>query len=648
MKTITRLAGCLSIMLLGLMLLAVNPVQSQTIPLKPCLEHFTSSSCPPCAAFGPAFRNTLSGYEGKYTVIRYQMYWPGTGDPYYFAESKKRRDYYTITGVPGLTCNGEKQLPYAQSFSAAKMDSLLTEFTGVQIAITSSVNQDKMVTATITITPEIAYPAGLVAQIVVMEGVTTQNATTNGEKAFEKVTMGFLPDASGTTLPALVAGQPVSLTYTLDMKTTHMETANDLSVAAFIQNNSTKKVIQSNNAPVTHPFTDYQVALNVIDNDYNIVPGGKAFIPYYGETVFGSNGLANFKGVFPGDLNYSVTAPGYDATSGELTVADSDVSQDVMVEKPDIFYFEDFGWNTIPPGYITEITNGFYLSGAGTEAGSVVFYKPNEGADDSYLIMPAINLNQSGIFSFRAGAQSGFPELRVGIATLEMKPGTNGTEAVTITGFAELYAAKINNAEDYTIFGFQLPEPIGNKRIAFRYVGAAGSYCELDQIAVLEDNPGVKVQFLVTDQNDVPLKNTAVTMNEIVVENNAYGLATFRDTDLGNYSYSVTYKGEEIATGILNVDDELVKEIRHNTSGIEEVSSEVPVSIFPNPVKDHFTVNGIQTGVISVMTLNGQQLLQRKISNGESVSTEGLAKGVYLVRIQSGKTLVYRKLMISK
>ena len=648
MITTTKLAGSLIMMLLGLMLLAVKPVQGQTIPLKPCLEHFTSSSCPPCAAFGPAFRNTLSGYEGRYTVIRYQMYWPGSGDPYYFADSKKRRDYYTITGVPGLACNGAVQLPYAQSFSKAKMDSLLTELTGVQIAISSSVNLDKIVTATITITPEISYPAGLVAQIAVMEGVTTQNATTNGEKAFDHVTMGFLPDASGTILPALVAGQPVSLTYSLDMKTTHMETANDLSVAAFIQNNSTKKVIQSNNAPVTHQFTDYQVVLNVIDNDYNTVPGGRVFIPYYGETEFGSNGLANYSGVFPGVLDFNVTAPGYEGTNGELTVTASDVSLDVMVEKPDIFYFEDFGWNTLPQGWSAETTNGFYLVGAGSESGSIVFYKPNEGADNNYLIMPAINLNQSGIFSFRAGVQSGSPELRVGIATLEMKPGLNGSEAVTITGFAELYSAKINNTDDYSIFGFQLPEPLGNQRIAFRYVGATGSYCELDQVAVLEDIPGVKVQFLVTDQNDVPLKNTSVTMNEIVVENNAYGLATFRDTDPGNYSYSVTYKGDEIATGILNVDDALVKEIKHNTSGIEGIPSEVPVSIYPNPVKDHFTVNGIQTGVISIMTLNGQQLMQRKISNGESVSTEGLAKGVYLVSIQSGTTLIYRKLMISK
>lgn len=648
MKTSAKIASSLIIPLLAIALLSGGPVQSQTIPLKPCFEHFTSSSCPPCAYFGPVFQKILDGYEGQYTVIRYQMYWPGTGDPYYFAESKKRRDYYTITGVPGLTYNGTKQLPYAQSFIKERMDSLLTLVTGVQMAISATVTLDKMVTATVTITPEIAYPAGLVTQIVVMEGVTTENATTNGEKAFRNVTMGFLPNADGTVLPALVPGTPVTLTYTLDMKTTHMETANDLSVAAFIQNNATKSIVQSNNAPVTHPFTDYQVNLNIIDNDYNTVPGGKAFIPLYGEKIFGTDGQVSFKGVFPGDITFDVTAPGYDSNMGELTVTTSDAQADVMLEKPDIFYFEDFGWNEIPAGWMTETTNGFNLYGAGSEAGSIVFYKPNAGDDDSYLIMPPVNMTQTGIFSFRAGIQSGFPELRVGIATLEPSPGTEGAEGIKITGFAELYSAAVNNADDYTIFGFQLTEPLGDRRIAFRYVGAAGSYCELDQVAMLEDNPGVKVQFLVTDQNDAPLKSTKVTMNNKTVDNNAYGYATFRDTDLGNYTYTVTYKDEEIATGTLTVDDALLKEIKHNTSGIEEIISVIPVDIYPNPARDHFTVNGIDSGVISIMTLNGQQIVQRRISGGESVSAEGLAKGLYLVRIQSETNLVYRKLMIEK
>jgi len=648
MKTLHNPLKSMVIILVALFFAAVTPAQSQTIPLKPCLEHFTSSSCPPCASFAPVFRQMLAGFEGKYTIIRYQMYWPGSGDPYYFPESKKRRDYYTITGVPGLTYNGQKQVPYAQNFNTARMDSLLTLVTGVQIGISAAVSQADLVTAIVTITPEIAYAAGLVTHIVVMEGITTQNASTNGERAFDHVTMGFMPDASGTVLPALVPGQPVTLNYSLDMKTTHRETSNDLLVAVFIQDNVTKKVIQSNNAPVSHTFTDYTVTMNVIDNDYNTVPGGKVFIPLYGENEFGADGLVTYKGIYPGALHYEMKAPGYDGTQGTITVAAANVSEDVMLEKPDLFYFEDFGWNTIPPGWNVEVTNGFYLTGSGTEAGSIVFYKPNAGDDNSYLIVPPVNLKQSGLFSFRAGKQSGSPVLKVGIATLEPAPGSEGSSGMTITGFAELYSAPVTSFEGFTIFGFPLPETFGNKRMAFKFTGAAGSFCELDQVAVLEDMPGVKVQFLVTDQNDAPLKNTKVTLSSKTVVNNAYGYATFRDTDLGSYTYTVTYKDQEIATGILNVDDALVKEIKHNTSGIETIISEVPVSIYPNPVKDRFTVMGVQSGTITVLTVNGRQVMQKQILHGEPVSTEGLAKGIYVVKVQNDEKTFYRKILISR
>jgi hypothetical protein len=620
----------------------------QTIPLKPCLEHFTSSTCPPCATFGPKLRGILSNFEGNYTVIRYQMYWPGTGDPYYFAESKKRRDYYTITGVPGLAHNGVKQLPYASDFTTEIMQGLMTKLTGVEIGIVASVNADELVSVEVTITPEIGYSTGLIAQVVVMEGVTTENATTNGEKAFENVAMAFMPDANGTVLPALVAGQPVKLTFTLDMKTTHRETLNDLIVAAFIQDNATKQIIQSNNVPVMHSITDYAVSVEVVDNDYNVVPGGKVFIPIFGEKQFGSDGLATFTGVLPGELHFDVSAPGYEKNEGDLTVVGENVSQVVMLEKPDLFFYEDFGWNSIPEGWDVKVANDFMLFGSGNEAGSLVFYKPSDREDNSYLILPELNLEQSGIFSFKAGSQSGTPTLKVGIVTLEMVPGTDGVEGIAVTGFNELYSVQITRATGYLIYGFALPENIGNQRLAFKFVGPGGSYCEVDQVAVLEDNPGVKVQFLVTDSDDVPLTHTTVTLNDKTVANNSYGYATFRDTDTGNYSYSVAYKGLEIASGDLSVDDALIKVIKHNTSGIEMVNPDRGVSIYPNPAKESFIVTGVERGTLTVITLNGQQLIQVKIQEGQSVNVKDLPNGLYLIKIEANEAIEFRKILIAR
>ena len=175
-------------------------------------------------------------------------------------------------------------------------------------------------------------------------------------------------------------------------------------------------------------------------------------------------------------MDIDIQAPEYDGSQTEVTVVGANVLQDVMLSKPDVFYFEDFGWNEIPAGWATDITNGFNLYGSGSEAGSIVFYKPNAGDDNSYLIMPPVNLNQTGLFSFRAGKSSSVPpSLKVGIATVEMKPGTEGSKEMAITGFAELYSARVTNYDTYSIFGFPLPATIGNQRLAFRFVGDAGT-----------------------------------------------------------------------------------------------------------------------------------------------------------------------------
>ncbi len=646
MKKIYKTTNLIMVMILALFLLTNVPSVGQTKPKVPCLEHFTASTCPPCASFNPAFAGYLSGFAGKYTIIRYQMYWPGTGDPYYFAESRKRRDYYTVTGVPGLICNGAKQMPYAQSFSVARMEELLTLFTGMEIGITASVNADKIVTATITITPEIGYEAGLVAQIVVMEGVTTQNVGTNGEIAFDHVAMGFMPNANGTALAALVPGQPVTLTYTLDMKTTHNETANDLIVAAFVQNNTTKEVVQSKMENVTHPFVDYQASFDVFDNDYNPVPGGKVFLTYYGEKIIDQNGGVQFNGVFPGSYSYKVDASGYYGTEGEITVGSGPYKGEVLIEKPDLFFYQDFNNNMVPEGWTTVTTNSFLIGGTGT--GTIVFYKPNAGDDESYLILPRVNMNQSGLFSFKAGNQFGNPVAKVGIVTTAPVPGTEGTSDIQVTGFTELYSATINMMSGFRVFGFPLPETVGNQQLAIKYVGSTGSFFELDQIAILEDNPGVRVQFLVTDQNDQPLANTNVTLQGKTAANNSHGYATFRDTDPGSYTYIVTYKSEQIAVGTLNVEEEMVKKISHNTSSVEDPVKIVSFSVYPNPASGKFVISGITQGTLTVMNLNGQTILNRLVTDGETIDLTGVAEGTYLIRFTDEKASQYQKVLIRK
>lgn len=78
----------------------ISITAQQRIPL---IEEFSSSTCPPCKTFNdstfkPFLKN--ASLAGKYTVVNYRMYWPGTGDPYNTAEGNSRKTVYGVGFVP--------------------------------------------------------------------------------------------------------------------------------------------------------------------------------------------------------------------------------------------------------------------------------------------------------------------------------------------------------------------------------------------------------------------------------------------------------------------------------------------------------------------------------------------------------------------
>jgi len=68
--------------------------------------------------------------------------------------------------------------------------------------------------------------------------------------------------------------------------------------------------------------------------------------------------------------------------------------------------------------------------------------------------------------------------------------------------------------------------------------------------------------------------------------------------------------------------------------------------IFPNPFNDAFSLQGIRDGAqLTVMDLNGKVLISRIVFNNERIETENLAKGMYLVRLQTSEGILTRKLL---
>ncbi|MCL2168088.1 MAG: hypothetical protein FWH59_03050, partial [Lentimicrobiaceae bacterium] len=114
------------ILLVIISFLQINYVSSQTTkPRYALLEVFTAVTCGPCYDGNVTLHNVLQQNSSKrYTVIKYQTYYPGVGDPYFTAEVGDKMSEYYFTGVPTLFGNGYENVTNPIYFTNSQLNSL--------------------------------------------------------------------------------------------------------------------------------------------------------------------------------------------------------------------------------------------------------------------------------------------------------------------------------------------------------------------------------------------------------------------------------------------------------------------------------------------------------------------------------------------
>jgi PKD repeat protein len=83
-------------------------------------------------------------------------------------------------------------------------------------------------------------------------------------------------------------------------------------------------------------------------------------------------------------------------------------------------------------------------------------------------------------------------------------------------------------------------------------------------------------------------------------------------------------------------------------AGLDEASWEKEVSIFPNPAKNELHVNsGIQIKTISLVDLNGVEKIRiHDCDNSNTLQTSKIADGIYVLRIETEKGIMQRKVNV--
>ena len=232
-------------------------------------EVFTSSTCGPCVAGNRnTDENIFPKYDpSQYAVIKYQMSWPGTGDPYTTAEGNVRRTLYAVNSIPNMQVDGAWN-SNASSYTTALFDQFSNKPAYIKIQATHTINFKKVI-VDVKVTPLSDFNnPNMKVFVAILEKKTVKNVKSNGETEFHHVLKKMLPDASGTALGAVTKGTSKvfpTMTYIvpgvvrlpLDGQTANIinlatensfEELQDCEVVVFIQDLATKEVFQAANS----------------------------------------------------------------------------------------------------------------------------------------------------------------------------------------------------------------------------------------------------------------------------------------------------------------------------------------------------------------------------------------------------------------
>jgi len=225
-------------------------------PRKVLIEEATNTSCGPCAAQNPIFKQFIKNNFNDVIPLVYHAWWPGNNDPMYLentAMNDARIRYYGIQniGVPNVRVNGQIAPKTGNWYDGAAGDTVaikteVDKYRGTNSPITLTVAETRSgtqcsVSVTINTTQSLV---GKKLRVAVVEYYIKYPSPpgTNGETEFFWVARQMLPDHNGTTLD-LNAGSNKTYNFSYTMKSTWK--AQQIYIVAFIQDDNTKEVLQA-------------------------------------------------------------------------------------------------------------------------------------------------------------------------------------------------------------------------------------------------------------------------------------------------------------------------------------------------------------------------------------------------------------------
>ncbi len=573
---------------------------SQLIQKKVLHEVLTSSTCAPCASANPVIDGVV--YDTNETIaslIKYQVSWPGAGDPYQNAESAARVTYYGTTGVPDFKVDGNNT-ESGVSYTKAKLDAYAATPALATITGTATLSGD-------TVSVNIDYNAitdisgTLVAQVAVIERKTVLNASTNGETEFHNVMMKFVPNPSGTSLTNFTVpytAQNVTLSQSLNG--TNVEWLGNLRVVTWIQDNATKKVYQSEYIDITSSVADAGVT------EISTVASGCG-LPSSNDVTFtvyngGTTDLTNV------DVSYTIGG----GTAQTATVT-----------------------GTITPGHTGSVTvTGLDFSAVGNYdivASTVV-------AGDAWASNDSKTYHLSNVAPSSIPYSEQFTAATVGWSIEDANNDGKTWSYKEANGIGHgdntAYVSDWNGsmaADDY-LFSTCINLVAGTDyNLDFWYRVGSATYPEKLKVLIGTTPLGSSMSQQIVDLGQIA--NAAYQESST-----AFNVATSGVYYIGFYSYS---DADMFYTA---VDDVKIT----NVTGINE-STNNNFRIYPNPTTGIFVIEGTQGSKIAVFNMIGDVIYTNdNASKITTIDLSSFAVGNYIVKIVNDNEVSYQKIVLTK
>ncbi len=234
-------------------------------------EIFTSSTCGPCRP-GNINYEEITADRTNHTTIKYQAWFPGTGDPYCTQEVRQRFAYYTSQfSVPRMEIDGgwDKN---AAALTDKIYEDAASKPSFLRISAVAKNTWKNTISCDVTLEPIMDFTStNLKLFGSVVEGKTYYNAKSNGETEFEMVMKKMMPGVNGMSIDPLAKSQVINKTLShqfmgdyrqsadgqINSHINHttensIETWDDLFVVVWVQDATTKEVLQSEVVAVTN------------------------------------------------------------------------------------------------------------------------------------------------------------------------------------------------------------------------------------------------------------------------------------------------------------------------------------------------------------------------------------------------------------